>query len=152
MDEKFGFSGKIVVYHVVQHWDINSTGLVTNTCECSSAFYIESGSMVKASSEFDPLGVQKERVLHSMVKASGEFDSLGVQKERVLHGMVKASSEFDPLGVQKERVLHTTWLKCCKLMSYLIMHTIKRYKATTVNLIVNDQYEFSPFYLKNNKF
>ena len=131
MDEKFGFSGKIVVYHVVQHWDINSTGLVTNTCEYSSAFYIESGSMVKASSEFDPLGVQKERVLHSMVKAS---------------------SEFDPLGVQKERVLHITWLKCCKLMSYLIMHTIKRYKATTVNLIVNDQYEFSPFYLKNNKF
>ena len=110
MDEKFGFGGKIVVYHVVQHWDINSTGLVTNTCECSSAFYIESGNMVKA------------------------------------------SSEFDPLGVQKERVLHITWLKCCKLMSYLIMHTIKRYKATTVNLIVNDQYEFSPFYLKNNKF
>ena len=61
MDKKFGFGGKVVVYHVVQHWDINSTGLVANTCECSSAFCNESGSMVKASSEFYPLEAQKKQ-------------------------------------------------------------------------------------------
>ena len=64
MDKKFGFCWKIVVYHVVQHWDINSTGLMTNTCECTSVFCIENGSMVKASSKFDPLGARKERVSH----------------------------------------------------------------------------------------
>ena len=64
MDEKFGFGGKIVVYHVVQHWDINSTGLMTNTCECTLAFFIENGSMVTTSTEFDPLAAQKERVSH----------------------------------------------------------------------------------------